>query len=115
MEEEREKLYIPVNVRERNEWFPGYGFQEFIPTVIVGILSLIMGVVVGTCLKNAIPALLVTSIPTMFTVIILTKNSYGENVIDILKNIVEYRKTQKIYEYYYLDEFKKDKLLEAEE
>lgn len=115
MEKEKETLYIPVNVSERNEWFPGYGFQEFIPTLIVGILSLIIGVIVGICLKNAIPALITASVPTMFTVIILTKNPYGENVICILKNIAEYRKTQKVYMYSYFDEYKKEKLPEEDE
>lgn len=103
---EEENLYIPMGLKEDDEYWQGFGRKELIQaTVTVAILTAIDVLLYKTVFKNTIfvTVFFLTSIAA--SVMFYTKDYTNLSIYDQIKNMIDYQKSQKIYEYRYLDEW----------
>lgn len=107
MEDEQESLYMPQGLKNRREFFEGYGKEEFHITILSGIIAAILGICI--CIINSrllvVGVLIFLVIPTT-TVMAVVKNNCNISVVDQLAFMIEHGREQKEYDYIYLDEWK---------
>lgn len=105
--EKKLKLYIPSNVKTRLEFFKGYGVKELIWTIstIVALLpiSIVVYMLNG---KQFLVPVLIEFIGVAGMVIAITKDSNNLCIVDQLKYMIDFSKSQKKYEYKYYDKWR---------
>lgn len=99
--EKSDKLPIPMNIPDRDEWVNGFGKNEGIITGISLIIGIIIGIVIFINTQDAFFAVTVPVAIVSITVIAVRKDPYNENFIDRIKIYRSYLKAQKQYEYEY--------------
>ena len=72
---EEENLYIPMGLKEEDEYWQGFGRKELIETAIAA------------------------------SIMFYTKDYTNLSIYDQVRNMMDFKKSQKIYEYKYLDEW----------
>lgn len=101
MEEKKEQLYIPLNVRKRKELFAGYGQQELIITVVMAIIGFVVGSMIYA-FNGKIEYLLITPIVIGFlTVVTIVKDQTNTSLLDSLIRLYQFSKSQKKFYYKY--------------
>lgn len=97
-------LYIPGGIKREREYFNGYGQKEFITTVISVIISSVLAFYMynssGSTVKPMFALLAIPSGVVMFII----RNDYNVSAFDQIKFMVEFKLSQKKYEYEYMDE-----------
>ena len=107
MENEDTKLYIPSNVKIRLEFFKGYGVKELISTIIVAIILIPFSIIayyIGN--QNYILTVIIEMFGVVATVVATTKDENNLCVVNQLKYMIDFAKTQKKYEYEYYDKWR---------
>lgn len=107
MENEDTKLYIPSNVKIRLEFFKGYGVKELISTIIVAIILIPFSIIayyIGN--QNYILPVIIEMFGVVATVVATTKDENNLCVVNQLKYMIDFAKTQKKYEYEYYDKWR---------
>lgn len=99
---EKERLFIPVNVRRRKLYVEGFGKKELIQSGISTGVGIFIGVILFFIFDYqwiliAFSALVFLGV----SIIVLHKDRYNSNMIDMVIEMHEYRKSQKKYEYKY--------------
>ena len=108
MEKEKEKkgLYIPVYVPDRQEVVSGYRTQDLMVIGIVSAIAVIVLLIAVMAGSTAIIGYLAVGVVAVgATVIIVRQDRAGENLIDQIKVVWKYRKSQKRYIYHFKDEY----------
>lgn len=107
MENEETKLYIPSNVKVRLEFFKGYGVKELIATIIVAI-ALIPISIIAYCLgnQNYLLPVVIKMFGVVATVVATTKDENNLCIVNQVKYMIDFVKTQKKYEYEYYDKWR---------
>lgn len=102
-QENKEELYIPVNIPESRatDFFAGYGSKELFITIITFFIAIILAVVIYQSTKQLFFSAILGIGLVGITVLIIKRDQYDESLIDKLKIIQKYNKTQKKYEYKY--------------
>jgi hypothetical protein len=103
---EEENLYIPMGLKEDDEYWQGFGRKELIQTAItVVVLTVIDVILYKTVFKNTIfvTVFFLTSIAA--SIMFYTKDYTNLSIYDQVRNMMDFKKSQKIYEYKYLDEW----------
>ena len=101
MEEKKEQLYIPLNVRKRKELFAGYGQQEIIITIVMTIIGFVIGSMIYA-FNGKIEYLLITPIVIGFlTVVTIVKDQTNTSLLDSLIRLYQFSKSQKKFYYKY--------------
>lgn len=100
--ERRKPLYIPQNALDNNDVISGIGKKEIRITLIVAIIAILFIIYVFICQQDYI----VLAIGSAFLIIMVTlslihRNRYDESFIDYIKQLWNYKKMQKRYEYRY--------------
>lgn len=103
--EEKGDLYIPMGLKEKNEYWNGFGKKEAIQTGISVAILNIINIATYSFHKN-------TSISTVFfltsiggSIMLFTKETTNLSLYDQICNMIDFAKSQKKYEYKYLDEW----------
>lgn len=95
------KLYIPLNVSTREDFIQGFGKAELIEFLIGFII--VIPISIGIYLLNDKQqiALVVSLFTGFFLCFAITKKeaSINMSIIDLIKNFINYQKSQKIFPY----------------
>ena len=98
-------LYIPVNIKTRLEFFDGYGVAELIYTTIAAGVSGLIAVFLYTFTGNITLCILIVLITVATSVMALLKDQSNQSVIDQIRFMVRFMKTQRKFTYYYKQEW----------
>ena len=99
MEEQKEKLYIPTNIKTRQEFFNGYGFPEFIQTLVMTVISLIIGLIIYAQNQDISVLILIVIISIAATVVCVSKDRNNQSIVDYAKNMMRFSREQQTYPY----------------
>jgi len=99
-------LYIPVNIKTRFEFFDGYGMSELIYTAITAGTSGLIAVFIYAAAKNTMLCVLLVLITVAASVMALSKDQSNLSVIDQMRFMIRFVKTQQSFPYYYTDEWR---------
>lgn len=102
MEEKKDNLYIPANIRTRLEFFKGYGIKELVITISVMAFFLPIIFLIYK-LQGTITAVVVFFIVVAGTVISLVKDDDNLCMMEQIKFMFKKINVQKRYKYKYYD------------
>lgn len=102
MEDKKDNLYIPANIKTRLEFFKGFGVKELVITLIVMAISLPIIFVIYK-LKGTILAVIVFFLVTAGTFISLIKDDNNLCMMEQIRFMIKKSKRQKRYKYKYFD------------
>jgi len=98
-------LYIPANIRPRFEFFDGYGVPELAATVIAALLSGFFAFIIHAFTNGMILPILCVLVTITASVTAQVKDASNQSVIDQVKYVLRFLRGQKVYPYYYSNEF----------
>lgn len=99
-ETERMELYMPSGLKMKKEYFPGYGKNELIPTIIAAFVFLIIDSIVYMIGIQNVTILLFIPLLGVGTVgMLLVKGELNLSPVDIIKLEFRFMKSQKYYPY----------------
>ena len=106
--EERKKnaLYIPQGLKTRVEIFDGYGKEELLKTLLVTVVVGILDVFYYLIFRNTVVSVVMILVAIAGSVMLLTKDHTNISVVDQVGFMVRFARSQKIYPYKYLDEWR---------
>lgn len=99
MEDKKKMIKIPRQIRLKTEFFIGFGMDELIKTIIVGVIAGIIAFIYYKITNQTIIATLIVIGAIVISVISLIKGNNNFSMVDTIKNIVKYRIMQKDYRY----------------
>jgi len=105
--EEDTRLYIPSNVKVRLEFFKGYGVKELIATILVAVFLIpisILAYYFGN--NNYLVPVIIEMIGVVATIVATTKDENNLCIVNQIKYMVDFAKTQKKYNYEYYDKWR---------
>jgi hypothetical protein len=105
---ESTNLYIPVNIKTRFEFFNGYGITELIQTIIAAVVSGFAAFTAYTITSGTTVPVLIVLVTIAAAVTAFTKGESNQSVTDQIGHIVRFMREQRIYAYYYTDEWGND-------
>jgi c-di-AMP phosphodiesterase-like protein len=112
-EEKKKPLYISTNILERKDIVEGFGKKEIGYLMVALLISIILFFILyaftGDILIPFIAAIMILTVVAM----IVRKDQCNESMIDKLKFMLEFSKSQKKYEYQYMDDLR-TKITEVE-
>ena len=99
MAENNKQVKIPRQVRLKTEFFVGYGVEELIKTVLVGVFAVIVAYIVYKITGQTLVSTLIVIGAIAISVVALIKSNNNFSMVDIMKNIIKYELMQKEYRY----------------
>ena len=87
----------------------GIGLKELIQTIIAGIISAILGVIINSIFQNYLLAVGIFLGITSITFLLVMKDKNNSSVITIIGNIIKFYKNQKYYKYVIKEQEKGEK------
>ena len=96
---ERRKIYIPTNIRTRTYFFEGFGFTELIQTILFTVLIGLFDIIYFLISKNEVIAVTTILIAIAVGVTLFTKDKTNMSVVDYIKDLIIFSKSQKRYLY----------------
>lgn len=97
--EERKTVKIPRQIRLKTEFFVGFGMEELIKTIIVGVIMAILSFIFYKITGQTLIATMIVIGAMAISVIALIKGNNNFSMLDIIKNIVRFEFMQKEYKY----------------
>ncbi|MNW36561.1 hypothetical protein D3C74_135740 [compost metagenome] len=105
MTQEPQTLYIPMGVKPESEWFPGFGRQQLWHSTIGSMLAVALALLIWL-FKGSVPFAVVTFLSGVAaSVMMTTKDRHNLSVLDQLRFMVNFKKSQKHYHYRALPEW----------
>lgn len=105
MNQEPQTLYIPMGVKPEAEWFSGFGKQQLGQSVIGSMLSVALALLIWL-LKGSVPfAVVIFLSGVAASVMLTTKDRHNLSVLDQLRFMMAFTKSQKHYPYRALPEW----------
>lgn len=107
MEDEETKLYIPSNVKVRMEFFKGYGVKEVIATLLVAVILIPVSIVayyLGN--KSYLLPVIIEMFGVVATVVATTKDENNLCIVNQIKYMIDFAKSQKKFDYEYYDKWR---------
>ncbi|MEG0962412.1 MAG: hypothetical protein RSF88_06100 [Lachnospiraceae bacterium] len=102
MEENKNKLPIPVNAPDRNDYVQGFGNKELTVTAGVALLAIIYFIcMMVRSTDNIFKVFFMALGSILFTVALIVRDRYNETIIDKIRVIIQYQMVQKKYKYNY--------------
>ena len=99
VEEQRETLYIPTNIKTKQEFFSGYGFMELMKTLVMAALGLIVGLMIYAKNQNISTVILIVMVVISATIVCVSKDRNNQSIVDYVDNMIKFSRSQKIYRY----------------
>lgn len=107
MKEEKDSLYMPQGIKEKREYFTGYGLKEFKITFISAVLAAFLAGIAYLITRNqVIVALVFLAIPSATVLGVTKDNNTNASVVDLIRFMISFSKTQKYYPYITKDEWR---------
>ncbi|SHH59201.1 hypothetical protein [Sporanaerobacter acetigenes] len=106
MEEDKYDLYIPMGLKEKNEYWDGFGKDEAIKTLITVGISTLIDVFIYFITKNIVLCSVVFLTSIGGSIMFFVKDTTNLSAYNQICNMINFAKSQKKYEYKSLDELK---------
>lgn len=103
MEKRKKELYIPINSPDTEDFISGIGKVELTIIMIVTFLSIAVGVIYSIITTNTLGAVALVVTITMSTIVIVRRDQYNENLIRKFEIVIEFIKSQKKFNYKYVN------------
>lgn len=103
---EKQTLYIPLGLKTRTEIFDGFGKEELFKSIIVTLIAAAIDAVVYFITKNTVFCVVFILCSIAGTVMMLAKDKTNISVVDQIKFMMRFTKSQKVYRYKYLNEWR---------
>ncbi|MNN30850.1 hypothetical protein D3C81_1445120 [compost metagenome] len=105
MNEESQTLYIPIGVKSESEWFSGFGKQQLIQTIIGSFGAFFLALIIWL-LKGSVSFAVVTFLSGVAaSVMMTTKDRHNLSVLDQVRFVIAFKRSQKFYPYRALPEW----------
>lgn len=99
MAQDKVQVKIPRQIRLKTEFFVGFGMEELIKTLIIGVIAGVIAYIVYKITNQTIISTLLVICAIVVAVISLVKGNNNFSMADMIKNIVKYEFMQKEYRY----------------
>ena len=99
-------LYIPQGLKTRVEIFDGYGKEELFKTIIVTLVTGTADAVLFLIFRNVVISVVLMLVTISGSVMMLTKDKTNISVVDQVGFMVRFARSQKVYKYKYIEEWK---------
>ena len=100
------QLYIPMGVKPENELFKGFGkkqmLQAFIGAAVGGVIAVLIFLISQNVTYTIVAALASVAGSVMMTI----KDDSNLSVVDQIRFMLRFRRSQKLYPYRYGDEWR---------
>ena len=106
MDSYKQSLYIPQGLKVRVELFDGFGKEELFTTILVTIVVGVMDVLFYLLFRNVVTSVVTILVAIAGSVMMLTKDKTNISVVDQIGFMVRFARSQKVYKYKYLEEWK---------
>jgi len=103
---EKETLYIPLGLKTKTEIFHGFGKEELFQAILATVVSGVIDTIVYMLTKSTAFCVVFILSSIAGSVMMLTKDKTNISVVDQLKFMIRFAKSQKNYKYIYLDEWR---------
>lgn len=99
---EQKELYFPANVIDRNDFISGFGGKELMATLIAFGTAIAAIVICFLSTGNMFLSVFVGIVIVAVTIILVRRDKFDESVIDKVRYIILYYRSQKrfVYDYY---------------
>ena len=104
--EERNTLYIPMGLKEKNEIWDGFGKEEGKKALIFIGFALGIDIIIYLFKRNIINFMVFILVAIGGSLVMLTKDTTNLSAIDQIQNMIRFFISQKYYPYKQLDEWK---------
>lgn len=99
-ETEVKELYMPAGLKMKKEYFPGFGKDELIPTVVSAFIFLIVDCLLFMAgVGNATVLLFIPLLGVSTVGMMQIKGELNLSPVDIIKLEIQFAKSQKYYPY----------------
>jgi hypothetical protein len=102
----KQTLYIPQGLKTRVEIFDGFGKEELVKTILVTLVAGGIDALLFLLFRNVVTSVVFMLIAISGSVMMLTKDKTNISVVDQVGFMVRFARSQKIYKYKYLEEWK---------
>jgi len=102
----RQTLYIPQGLKTRVEIFDGFGKEELVKTILVTLVAGSIDALLFLIFRNVVTSVVFMLISISGSVMMLTKDKTNVSVVDQVGFMVRFARSQKVYKYKYLEEWK---------
>lgn len=103
--EKRESLYIPTGIKEKNEYWEGFGSQELKVAFKIIVFMAGANIFLNIFIRSAIFLVFGILISIVIGLILPTKGNTNLSVVDQVKNMIDFSKSQKDYDYRAMEEW----------
>ena len=98
-------FYIPIGVKTRIDYFPGFGKEELKQAMVGIILGGLVSLAVYICSNLMIWTLIAAFTTLSASILVTTKNSINISVVDYISFAMKFSKEKKTYPYRQLSEW----------
>lgn len=100
-------LYIPTGLKTEKEIYTGFGKNELIQAVIGTVIIAAVDILISLIILNNLPAFIIVLLLGIFmSVMCVQKDITNLSVLDMTVNLYKYMRSQKIYYYKAIDEWR---------
>ena len=96
---DKKTIKIPTEIKLKTEFFDGYGMQELIKTIVIGVIASIIAYIVNLFTHQTLFATFFVIGAIVISVIALIKGQNNFSMVDSIKNIIKFNLMQKEYKY----------------
>lgn len=104
--EEKDTLYIPLGLKDKNELWNGFGKDEAIKALIFVAIASIIDILLYFLKQSVVLAVVFILVAIGGSLMMLTKDTTNISVVDQIGYMIRFSKSQKYYPYIYLDEWR---------
>lgn len=96
---DKKTIKISTEIKLKTEFFDGYGMQELIKTIIVGVVASIIAYIVYLFTHQTLFSTFFVLGAIIVSVIVLIKVQNNFSMLDSIKNVIKFNLMQKEYRY----------------
>ena len=96
---EKSTLYIPANIKTRQEFFEGFGFSEFLKTLMATAVSLCISLIIYSQNHSVATVVLFILISIAGSVVAVTKDRNNQSMVDYVSHMIRFAREQQRYHY----------------
>lgn len=98
-------LYIPTGVKAENELFNGFGKREMLQSIIGSLLGGAVAALLWLIAGNVALTVVAVLSGIFGSVMMCTKDQNNQSVVDQIRNMIRFARSQQIYPYRMMDEW----------
>lgn len=98
-------LYIPTGVKATNELFNGFGKREFLQSVVGSLFGGAVAALLWLIAGNVALTVVAVLSGIFGSVMMCTKDQNNQSVVDQIRNMIRFSRSQQIYPYRMMDEW----------